>query len=165
MTSFRPLGDCRPLFPPIQASDLDSVQNDLRRSLPKDYCEFLCQTNGLLFNEPLIVPLLDVDDEDEYPTLIRLYGISSRKSLDDIRFASAAYHFSSRVPDGYLPIGDDNSWNLLVMSLNSSEYGSIYYWMPGEPWPDVEEVASVLYLSKVSGSFSSMWSVLLPTLD
>jgi hypothetical protein len=105
MKRFNPPGTYHELFPASEKPSLIAVQKQLNRTLPDDYLDFLSQWNGLAFQDELLVPLESVD-EDEFPFLSYLFGLSAKKSLLDVRNSGESYHFNSRVPDGLLAIGE-----------------------------------------------------------
>jgi hypothetical protein len=134
---------------------LDEFLGSLGHQLPDDYLAFLKQWNGVDFGiENIAVRFTDDPDEYSFGTLICLYGIGADL---DLRHSGKPYAFAERVPDGFLAIGDDGAWDRLALCLNEDRFGHVFYWRPGIPWEEEENVQTEAHLHPVAHSFGDFW--------
>ena len=130
--------------------------------LPADYRDFLLQWNGGRFDPSLKIafPLQDQDDEDDCGRVFHFYGLFDAADDFDLRLASNRYGFRQAVPRDYIPIGDDYHWDQVCISTSGSDAGCVYWWTPGEPWPN-EPAPTRSFLRPVAASFGEFWASLM----
>lgn len=145
--------------PAVSERDLDELQSEIG-ALPNVYLDFLRRWNELHFAETMAFPLADAQDEDEVGYVQRFHGVGDRDICQDLRAAGRAYNFQQRTPKYMRIIGGWMGIEHVCMSLDQSEFGKIYWWNPGEAWPDVEEVASMDYMRPVADDFWQFWNLL-----
>lgn len=86
-----------------------------------------------------------------------IYGISRKDERGNILAELSAYHFDKRVPASFLPIGDCQSFERIVISVDGPDKGQIYYWKPPDAWEAKEEVTEE-HLIKIADSFPDFWN-------
>ena len=125
--------------------DLEEFERHLGTPLPKDYRDFLAETNG---GRP-----------EPSAFMFQQYG-RPQKSLVDWFFTLDAteeqYHvlrenetLSGRIPARLLPIACDPFGNIVLLDLGAKSVGAVYFWdhenenMEGEPyWDNVSYIAA-----------------------
>lgn len=126
-------------------SDLEELERLLRTSLPKDYRDFLAETNGgrpepsaFTFQqygrrqESLVDWFFTLDASEEQYQLLRENEI-----------------LLGRIPARLLPIACDPFGNILLLDLGAKSIGAVYFWdhenenMEGEPyWDNISYIAA-----------------------
>ena len=107
-------------FGKLDVADLEKFEkvNDIR--LPEEYRNFLIEHNGGR-PEPNTVPLGTGATDVHY-----LYGMHEAAS-----WANFFYHldvYFGRIPNFYMPIGNDSFGNLFIMSLRDDNFGYVAFW-------------------------------------
>jgi hypothetical protein len=123
---------------------IKEVELVIEKNLPSDYRAFLLKYGG------------GVPEPNHLPGVTDV-GISLFFSAEDLLVQKDAYR--NRVPDGLLPIADSEGGNLVCVSLNPRDFGSIYFW---DHELEAEEGEEPTYdnLSKVASGFSEFWDSL-----
>jgi len=128
----------------VDVRQIEKIESALQASLPADYRKFLL-TNGGSVPEPNELP--DTPD----------VGVSLFFTVGDLLANKSDY--SDRIPDGFLPIADLEGGNLLCISLNSKDFGTLYYW-DHESEADEGETPGHENVEKISDTFSTFWNAL-----
>ncbi len=150
----------RRLRNPCDGAAIAAAEAKLGHSLPEDFCQFLLEWNGGIFPQAATYFVADEDDVRANHLSV-MFGLFDESDIEDIRASRKAYGFDVAVPQGIIPIGSNNHWDLVCISLNAAEYGIIYAWIPGEPWVDQSPTRE--YLNFVSPNFRSFWDSLVAT--
>ena len=121
--------EIRQICKPTSEMELAQFEDKLNRRLPEDYRQFLLKHNG---GEP-------------HPST---FFISQGQGEDDIRhflgmsemkeYSLVHYHeiYSGRIPQNLLPIAPDYFSNLVCLSIDGADRGSVYFW--DHDWEVVE---------------------------
>lgn len=139
---------------PCDRAAIAAAELKFGQPLSDDYCQFLLEWNGGIFPEGATYFVSDEDD-DRASDLKLMFGLFDESDFEDIRGSRQAYGFDLAVPPGIIPIGSNNHWDLLCLSLNAADYGVIYAWIPGEAWADQSPTRE--YLNFVAPNFRSLW--------
>lgn len=147
--------------------------------LPEEYRIFLKEVNGLVFLLPtpwIQAADADPDDEEDSFSVDVLYGILMNSDFYNpnynLKDGSDGYDFKWKVPECYIAIGEDSSWNRICVSLAKNTFGQIFLWEPGEPWEfqdstegrkflrGAENVRTDEYLRPVAKTFTDLWRLI-----
>ena len=134
---------------------LDSFESELNTRLPDDYREFLLEWNGGNFEEQAELQFLDHECGEDNAILNQLSGLFDEKNIYDLRRSSEAYGFRQDVVPEYIAIGASQCENMPCISIAGDDFGWVYYWTPGEPWPPGPPSRS--FLRPCASSFSAFW--------
>jgi len=108
-------------FGPVSAATVNAAEKRLGITLPADYKQFLCTTNGGA-PSPAVFAVPQCGDV----LLDFLYGLRGvPKPLDLEQEQSYAQEFDP-LPAGFLVIGQDPGGNALLLDTNDG--GAVYYW-------------------------------------
>ena len=154
------------IYPPCDLAQLEAFERTLPGGkLPADYRDFLLQWNGGDFKAfaAIAFPLKDDWLEDDCGYVSGLAGLFNEENGLDLRLCSNAYGFRAAVPESYISIGDYGSWDQLCIAVDGADTGAIYYWQPGEPWP--EEEPNTKSLRPVASSFAEFWESLFESME
>lgn len=126
-------------------ADLVHFEQQLGFTLPSDYRAFLLRHNGG-YPEPNYFPIANFP-LDDYGILEWLLCLEEGYTLDIRRHLEV---YRDRIPQGLLPIARDPGGNILCLSLNEHDKGTIFYWdHEGEVGegavPDLENVYFVAH--------------------
>lgn len=94
------------------------VRNDLK--LPEKYKSFLLQCNGG-YTEP---SLFKISDKQGKSVVNVLNGIGNM--YDNLDKVIEIYEF--RLPDRFIPIGDDHGGNVICLGTKEPYYETVYFW-------------------------------------
>jgi len=145
--------------PPCDPQGLAAFETSLASGrLPDDYRAFLLQWNGGYFPDIVNFPFKDEEDVFDFGSINSLEGLYDPSCQLDLRNNSSSYGFHPAVPSTYLAIGG-LGWNQLCISTMGADFGYVYCWHPGEPWPEEPE-PTTRALRPVSRSFQEFWRVL-----
>ncbi|MEW9701489.1 SMI1/KNR4 family protein [Paenibacillus sp. SI8] len=140
-------------FPAITSDHLDAVEKRYGIKLPEDYKQFLLKQNG---GSPSISKFSTKDGKvtsfsmnflpliDKGPSLVANYLVFNR---------------DGKLPSNIIAIGEDPIKNLVCISVDGSDRGSIYYW---DFLHDEEIKPSYNYLLRISDSFTDFIEGLQP---
>lgn len=105
---------------PIGGSeDVQNFETFVGSKLPRDYKEFLVKHNGGSPQQPNEV-------KGHSGASVRSFlGINGESGRDLYKVLE---NYSGRIPKNTIPIAEDGCGNLLVMSLEKANYGSVYFW-------------------------------------
>lgn len=92
---------------------INDFDSRFENGLPEDYKSFLLEFGESDFDECVVFP---TSGGGVY------LGVFLGGSIN-----SAMSDYSERMPDHCIPINDDGSSNLVIMSLHESDYGAIYF--------------------------------------
>ena len=106
---------------PITVKDINSTMQKLGITLPESYENFLLKTNGG------IPSYIYFTTEDNDYVIDQFYAISNKKGS----FQSYFRHYkleNNILPKKLAAIADDAFGNLICISLEDEDKGSIYFW-------------------------------------
>lgn len=104
-------------------TELEAVENLLRKSLPNDYADFLLAKNGGR-PKPSVFQFFE-NGKTTRSRIQCLYGLSSNPLfglLQNLR------KYGGRIPVGFLPIACDGFGNQLLLSVRKRDHGAIWFW-------------------------------------
>ena len=154
--------------PPATLEQIASLEAQTGFHLPIDYREFLLHWNGGTFGHYVYFALRDVPEEEfsvecDMGSVSDFYSLFDPTSDSDLRFASQNYRFSEAVPDKYLAIACNNSFECVCLSGNHENYGHIYWWDPGFIGGEMKQ--SDEDLRPIADNFSEFWEGLFESND
>jgi hypothetical protein len=110
-------------------SEILELEAALGGTLPSDYRDFLLKTNGGFSDEYLITfPDWLYPSQEEGLGLIAWGGLCADKPFFELR--RVLKNVASQIPAGLLPFVEATSNHLLLLSVCSSDRGSIYAYNP-----------------------------------
>jgi hypothetical protein len=140
--------------PPASEEALRQVERQLGTALPDDYWGFLAEHNGG-YLEPNTHP-------SEVGASVRLFysaGPTDVEELDELESMAELYspegETDDELPPGFLPIGEDDGGNLILLEVNGESPGSVHFW-EHELAPPQEAV------TRLDDSFGEFWEALAP---
>ncbi|MEZ6058500.1 MAG: SMI1/KNR4 family protein [Planctomycetaceae bacterium] len=152
MAPSQPIGDT----PPLTDAEISAFEKEHSLNLPKDYREFLLLNNG-------VFPTPDCVEFEE----------AGRKTASDVFcfFAlgderaglSMDWHietYADRIPRDTVPVGRDSGGNLWLLSVRSSDAGSIFFWDHGSF--DTFDETDLSNWPKIASSFHEFQELLAP---
>ena len=140
--------ELRDTGPKLDADDIDAFEKEIGFKLPRDYREFLLQTNGGVLPED--DGYFYVEDADWWNGLHVFYGLR-RPDAESISLRMVLRYVRESHPEifdqtlGRLPIASDHLGNELYLVLTGPERGCVYFWMHDADVPP----------DKLSSSFES----------
>lgn len=90
-------------------------------TLPTKYKEFLLESNGGAPEPSVFV----IPDEPGISCINGLYGIYTG-DYEDV--GENMEVFKGRMPEGFIPIGDDPGGNQICLGINKEYFDNIYFW-------------------------------------
>lgn len=137
-------------LPKVSVKELDAYLDYFSRPFPKDFKEFLLAQNGGIIDFDkytyvidTYIPWINEDGTVRNPNrrlvLYQFYGVNIDKAIsevEDIIKMNEDFESQNFLPQNVVAIGSTEDGGILAISLNESDYGSIYlwdyYWM--YPW-------------------------------
>lgn len=107
---------------------IKKFEKKIKESLPKDYRDFLSQTNGGELTNTLVYPFTE-NGRATHEGITVFYGLSEDGdgSLDE-NFEIFRDKKEPRMLNYMIPIGEDEGGNQIVILLNKKEFGHVYFW-------------------------------------
>ena len=142
-------------FGQLNEDRLTAFETALGYTLPSDYRDYLIGFNGGIPDNTFFW----IEEETDGSGIHQLYGLHSAKSSSlDIYIGDD----HCGVPSGFLPIGDDGVGNNVIIGLTETNRGLIFF-LDHEihTYNNHESMDGIV---KISNSFSSFMSILLPEL-
>lgn len=147
--------DFREAQPPASLETIATVESALNIRLPEDYRRFLQHYNGGYLHENFLPP--DGEASARY-----LYSAGPNDDEDIGDLESKAHEYSSEEPrndhvlrPGFLPIGEDDGSNILLLSMSGDDSGAVYFYFHDVP----EELGAYI---RVADSFEEFFERLRP---
>jgi cell wall assembly regulator SMI1 len=108
---------------------LKRFEKKIKAQLPKDYREFLLQTNGGYTEKVLSYPFT-LNGKPSASNIDSFYGLSEEEGEGSLieNFDTFRDKDEPRMLDYMIPIGEDEGGNQIVLLLNKKEYGHVYFW-------------------------------------
>lgn len=115
--------------PPFSPESLEALQTKLGKRFPAEYAEFLLRFNGGHFVRPVE---FSIPNPTEFVTGARMISFLGEPSGDcgQYRLSWVAETMDDRISPEYLPIGDCNGIDLVVLKLvgPESRFEGVWYW-------------------------------------
>jgi hypothetical protein len=108
----------------ISLREIREIENTIGHALPPQYTDFLLKNNGG-------APIPNCVRTDSFPgssitSIEEFFGINSWLNAHDILWNYRLWIEDS--PKKLLPIADDVSGSVFVLSLSGDDYNHVYYW-------------------------------------
>lgn len=115
--------------PPFTLESLETLQVKLGKTFPAEYAEFLLRFNGGHFTRPVE---FSIPHPTEFVTGARMISFLGEPSGDCGQYGLSwvAQTMDDRISPEYLPIGDCNGIDLVVLKLvgPESRFEGVWYW-------------------------------------
>jgi hypothetical protein len=123
----------------LSESDLSTFEEEHNLHLTKQYKNFLLKWNGG-FPEP---NLFHISKEQGASVLNVFSGIGEMyDSLNDY-----IEILDDRLPEGFLPIGDDPAGNIICLGTKNLYYEKIYFWDHEQEPDDSNQMSNMYFLA------------------
>jgi hypothetical protein len=106
----------------VTLEQIKKLQLQTKIEFPKDYIEFIIQHNGGI-PEPNFFEIPNQDGNGSYVDLFFGIDVPSYANLKDILEV-----YKNRLPEGFVPIGEDPGGNLICIGTRIPYIGNIYFW-------------------------------------
>jgi cell wall assembly regulator SMI1 len=140
--------------PPASEEALRQVEQHLGIELPDDHRGFLAEHNGG-YLEPNAHP----NPVGASVRLLYSAGPADVEELDDLESMAELYSPEGEADDellpGFLPIGEDDGGNLILLDVKGDSPGSVHFW-EHEMTPPEEAY------TRLNDNFSEFWEALAP---
>jgi len=139
--------------PAISDADIDAFEKRIGHVLPADYREFLLRING---GRPCFHVIRNQESGDVGVKIF--FGICDEEYFDlDAEFRD----MRGRWPDRLMSIAIDDCGDRFCLSLDSPNYGAVYYW-DHELEAEEGEEPTESNLTYLASSFSEFWERIEP---
>lgn len=138
----------------VSEQDVIEIENELGIKFPEDYKDFIIQMNGGIPQEDMLYDFYDEVSELENTSIIRRFFslyVDNLVLKNNLKVIYNTMKNEGIISVDMLPIADDPAGNIISISLNDEDYGSIYYL--NHEFEDVE--TGYLIKSKIAESFKS----------
>jgi hypothetical protein len=98
---------------------ITSLEKHIGKALPSDYKDFIVKYNGGYPQQPNSV----IDNKNV--SVRYFFGLNVNNNYD---LGHILNLYKDVIPLNSIPIAEDNSGNLIVLSLDTSSYGEIFFW-------------------------------------
>ncbi|SDY22073.1 SMI1/KNR4 family protein [Thermoactinomyces sp. DSM 45892] len=123
----------------LGTSDIERLEAEIQIQLPKEYKSFLLKFNGGY----TVLPLFRISDEQGVSVVNNLFGTgSSHRNLQKVIDI-----LEDRMPEGFIPIGDDPSGNMICVGTKAPYYDHIYFWDHEEEAEDEPDMSNMYFLA------------------
>lgn len=113
-------------YKPTNISHIKEFEKHINLKLPNDYVEFLLEYNGGRFKEDAYEMLEPTHKKhglfqgiDWFFTLTEDYNNNLLKNFK---------LYLNRMPEEFIPIGDDGCGNKICLCIDGKNYGKVYFW-------------------------------------
>ena len=124
-------------FMPVPENEIADLEQTLEASLPDPYRNFLKTFGASRFRvmvEFKPVTNLPASISDDGTGSINIfYGASAHTPYD---LAGEYELYKDRMPEGFLPIGDDGGGDQICMLVAGEKAGGVYYWDHNSEWDE-----------------------------
>lgn len=132
--------------------EIKQIEEAISRSFPADYINFLINFGGSAFEGYVDFCFLDKYSHDERGLLSVFFGVRPGDGYDLMRNYET---YRERIPPNFLPIADDPGGNLICLSIDGDDKGSVYFWDHNEEEiPSDGEVAGYSNVYLLARTFS-----------
>lgn len=136
---------------------IDAVEKQLGLEFPKDFRDFLLQSNGgRLEDNEFDVPRIGTGAGG----IVEFFGIRPGHRIEDL--SSEFTRMEARVPKGFVPVADAEGGNVICICAKGRDSGAVFYW-DHELEPSEGKKPTRRNLFKVADNFSQFWEMLLPS--
>jgi hypothetical protein len=107
------------------------LESRLRVELPEDYRQYLLEFNGGVFDDPEIL-----SPENSFPQrgLEVMYGVATHSPSLELGQPADIALFDNNDPLIALPIGGTSLGDLVVLDLESDDWGAVYFKQASADW-------------------------------
>jgi len=113
---------------PISTKSISELESIIKLELPKSFKAFHSSYGAFSFKKTIKVGCIEKPpfcDEEDLVTIDYFY---SADNLSRCSISKLIEKYSNQIPEGYVPICDGESGDLICINLNKERYGAIYYW-------------------------------------
>lgn len=136
----------------LTKEQINNYEKILDIQLPRDYIEFILESNGGTPEEDLVFDFYDVVEENNNTTDIREFYVfynEAETSFDDIIKVNGNIKDEKMLPESCFVFADDSAGNPICINTSGEDVGSVYFC--NQDYED--EDTGYLAMSKVADSF------------
>jgi len=142
-------------YPPAPEAAVAAFEAQLNVQLPPDYRIFLLKHNG---GKPK--PQTFFISAEQGDDLLR-YFLGIPPVLEFYNIYDYVKTYRGRIPQNFLPIGEDYLANLVCLSIAGDDYGRVYFW--DHDWEVTESTPDYSNVYLLADSFDSFLNKLYDT--
>jgi hypothetical protein len=116
--------EMRSTGPPLTRADIEKVEREIGRPFPPEYLSFLLKYNGGR-PRPNGFPIAGLEG-NPFGTIHTFFGIG--RSAESTTLSWNVGILSDRLPSRMIPIGHDESDNIICLLLEGDRSGSVWFW-------------------------------------
>ena len=131
------------IFAPLTDRAIQLIEQAFKINLPADYAAYLKQFNGG-FIEPNNFAIQAIKNQS---SLSVLYGIKTNEELNHLDLVDKMRSARRFFPKGYFPIGHDPGGNTICLSVDTSDYGKIYFWNHEDTHGEIPSVKDLILIA------------------
>jgi hypothetical protein len=132
----------------LSHSDLDAFEAWLGKGLPGEYRSFLLRSNGGVPARAVI------RIAEQAWSLNEFYGIDIDEPGGDLR--EVVNDTRNTRPEGYLPIADTDTGEILLLALEGPDSGHVVLWQWQDDYPDWEQHTLYPLADSMAGLLASL---------
>ncbi|WP_025684906.1 SMI1/KNR4 family protein [Paenibacillus maysiensis] len=131
--------------PPLTLEEIEEFEIEHDVKFTEQYKKFLQESNG---GYP-VPNMFKISDEQGEDVLNVFYGIGDMYSnLEDYLDI-----YEDRLPQGFIPIGNDPGGNVICLGTNTEYYEKIYFWDHEEESEDPDDMSNMYFLANTIYDF------------
>lgn len=112
----------------IALNEIDSFEKYIGLTLPDDYKHFIMETNGGVSVDKLVFGYNSVITLRVTVSRFRqLFSFGNGKDENDVRNIYESLVKNRQIPSYLIPVGDDMEENVICISLEKDDFGTMYY--------------------------------------
>ncbi|NAW50725.1 hypothetical protein GNY06_04765 [Elizabethkingia argentiflava] len=169
------LGGMRELFPghstKLESEDISKIETMINGKIPQDVKDFLLTYGICNFHDEVEFKPYSTTAEYVHSTESQQPNFSFNGSMLGVFFGrdsekGKSYDifeninlYKERIPNKFIPFGNDGMGNLILISTNDSDYGKVYFWDHEAEW-DIEDYEDETGLSMTEDvKYQNLWLI------
>ena len=165
------LGGIVPLYPKKQTYPSEDywekVEKLVEGQIPSTYKLFATKYGVSTPNNLLKIVPFSEEAEYQHPEDIDIPNYIFEETSLSVFFGKGTDYdivktlkvFKNRMPAKFLPIADDGMGNLIVLSLDSKNFGKVYFWDSNIEWDEEDYLEETGKIMPEEAKFQNLWLI------